>query len=194
MTMLLEKEAQRDIQLLRQAWENKSTFALLPEKTGVDHEWIEKGLSLLPDELKNGHFVLLTSGTTGAPKLVIGQRQRSEKLAATVRRMWLARCRVWPRPHISQPGGAASKVVVSRIVLVFVIPNRAKRGRTTRTGTRPKRMRKLQKFSCKLVHRKRGRAGFLCNNNKCETKPRLCGLNGIHFLEQWDDRAVFFQG
>jgi acyl-CoA synthetase (AMP-forming)/AMP-acid ligase II len=87
MMMLLEKEAQRDIRLLRQAWENKPTFALLPEKTGVDHEWMEKGLALLPDELKSGHFVLLTSGTTGAPKLVIGQRQRSEKLAATLHRL-----------------------------------------------------------------------------------------------------------
>jgi acyl-CoA synthetase (AMP-forming)/AMP-acid ligase II len=85
--MLLEKEAQRDIQLLRQAWKDEPTFAFLPEKTGVDHEWIEKGLSLLPDEMKNGHFVLLTSGTTGAPKLVIGQRQRSEKLAATLHRL-----------------------------------------------------------------------------------------------------------
>src|ERR1039457_1749344 len=87
MTMLLEKEAQRDIQLLRRAWENKSTFAFLPEKTGVGHEWIEKSLSVLPDGLKNGHFVLLTSGTTGTPKLVIGQRQRSENLAATLHRL-----------------------------------------------------------------------------------------------------------
>ena len=87
MTTLLEKEAQRDIQLLRRAWENKSTFAFLTEKTGVGHEWIEKSLSLLPDEMKNGHFVLLTSGTTGAPKLVIGQRQRSEKLAATLHQL-----------------------------------------------------------------------------------------------------------
>jgi acyl-CoA synthetase (AMP-forming)/AMP-acid ligase II len=87
MMMLMEKEAQRDIQLLRQAWKDGPTFALLPEKTGVDHEWIENGLSLLPDEMKNGHFVLLTSGTTGAPKLVIGQRQRSEKLAATLHRL-----------------------------------------------------------------------------------------------------------
>ena len=87
MTMLLEREAQRDIQLLRQAWENKATFAFLPEKTGVGHEWIEEGLSLLPEELKSGHFVLLTSGTTGAPKLVIGQRERSEKLAAVLHRL-----------------------------------------------------------------------------------------------------------
>jgi acyl-CoA synthetase (AMP-forming)/AMP-acid ligase II len=87
MRILLETEIQQEIQLLRQAWENQSTFAFLPEKTSVTHEWIEKGLALLPDELKNGHFVLLTSGTTGAPKLVIGQRQRSEKLAATLHRI-----------------------------------------------------------------------------------------------------------
>jgi len=63
-----------------------------------------------------------------------------------------------------------------------------------RTETRPKIMGKLQKFSCKAAHRKRGRAGFLCSNNKCETRPWLCGLNGTRFLELWDDRAIFFQG
>jgi long-chain acyl-CoA synthetase len=84
MMMLLEQEAQRDIQRLRRAWENKATFAFLPEKTGVDQGWIEKNLSLLPDSLQNGHFILLTSGTTGAPKLVIGQRERSEQLAGVL--------------------------------------------------------------------------------------------------------------
>jgi len=87
MTMLLEHEAQRDIELLRRAWESKPTFAFLPEKTGVGREWIENGLSLLPEALKHGHFVLLTSGTTGAPKLVVGQRQRAEQLAATLHRL-----------------------------------------------------------------------------------------------------------
>jgi len=84
MTILLETEVQREIQRLHCAWEKKSTFALVPEKSGVKNEWIEKGLALLPEELKNGHFVLLTSGTTGAPKLIIGQRQRSEKLAVVL--------------------------------------------------------------------------------------------------------------
>jgi acyl-coenzyme A synthetase/AMP-(fatty) acid ligase len=87
MMTLLENEAQRDIQLLRQAWDNKPTFAFLPDKTGVDAAWIEKNLSLLPEALQNGHFVLLTSGTTGTPKLVIGQRQRSEQLAATLHQL-----------------------------------------------------------------------------------------------------------
>jgi acyl-CoA synthetase (AMP-forming)/AMP-acid ligase II len=84
MTILLETEVQREIQRLHRAWEDNPTFALVPEKSGVKNEWIEKGLALLPDELKNGHFVLLTSGTTGAPKLIVGQRQRSEKLATVL--------------------------------------------------------------------------------------------------------------
>jgi hypothetical protein len=54
-------------------------------------------------------------------------------------------------------------------------------------------MRKLQKFTGKPARRKRGRAGLVCGN-KCETNPRLCGPNGIRFLELWDDRAIFFQG
>lgn len=84
MMTLLEQDVQRDIQLLHSAWENKATFVFLPKKLSLDNEWLQTSLSLLPDSLLTGHFVLLTSGTTGAPKLVIGRRERSEQLAAVL--------------------------------------------------------------------------------------------------------------
>jgi acyl-CoA synthetase (AMP-forming)/AMP-acid ligase II len=86
MTTLSELEVQGDCQRLRQCWETSATFAFLPEKLSVDRGWIEQGLSRLPDSMRQGHYVLLTSGTTGAPKLVVGQRARSEQLAAMLHR------------------------------------------------------------------------------------------------------------
>lgn len=50
-------------------------------------------LEQLPDPLRRDHFALLTSGSTGQPKLVIGARSRAERLAAvlhTVQRNELA--------------------------------------------------------------------------------------------------------
>ena len=86
MTTLSEQQVQRDPRVLREAWETPATFALLPAKMSVDSKWIANGLALLPDELQQGHYVLLTSGTTGTPKLVVGRRERSEKLAAILHR------------------------------------------------------------------------------------------------------------
>lgn len=84
MRWLAEPEVLRKIEVLSTAWEDEPTFLLLPEKAGVERAWMEKALSQVPKELETGHYALLTSGTTGAPKLVIGERQRSERLAATL--------------------------------------------------------------------------------------------------------------
>ena len=86
-TVLSEPDVQSDIGLLRQAWEGPATFVFLPAKSGVDREWLEQGLASLPEELRAGHYVLLTSGTTGAPKLIIGRRERSERLAAVLHQL-----------------------------------------------------------------------------------------------------------
>ncbi len=84
MTCLWEQEVQQEPQRLPRAWEDDATFVFLPNKTGVDLDWIHGALSQLPAELQTGHYALLTSGTTGAPKLVVGQRQRSENLAGVL--------------------------------------------------------------------------------------------------------------
>jgi len=79
--ILYEHEVTRDIGVLDQAWNDKSTFAFVPDKGGVPNIWIAKILARLPEPYREEHFALLTSGSTGRPKLVFGQRQRTTNLA-----------------------------------------------------------------------------------------------------------------
>ena len=81
MIFLHEQNVHHDPSRLSTAWADSETFALLPEKLSVSDEWLEQSLALVPQELHRDHFVMLTSGTTGQPKLIVGNRGRSEKLA-----------------------------------------------------------------------------------------------------------------
>lgn len=81
MQILTEGPAFNDIQLLSDAWDSKQTFAFIPDKRGVDTDFIQESLDSLPEEIREGHFLLLTSGSTGKPKLIVGQKKRSEALA-----------------------------------------------------------------------------------------------------------------
>jgi acyl-CoA synthetase (AMP-forming)/AMP-acid ligase II len=80
MIILREQEVHQRPALLAAAWSEASTFALLPEKLGGNKEWMEQSLALVERALPDAHFVMLTSGTTGQPKLIVGNRERSEKL------------------------------------------------------------------------------------------------------------------
>jgi len=79
--ILFESEVQKNIVILNNAWDGDSTFTFLPEKSGISMSWIEQGLVSIPDKMHKGHFVLLTSGSTGLPKMVIGKKSRAEDLA-----------------------------------------------------------------------------------------------------------------
>lgn len=82
MSVLFEQEIQSDIKRLDDAWAIPDSFAVAPEKRGADTGgWVEHALDQLPDPLRVDHFALLTSGSTGQPKLVVGARRRAEKLA-----------------------------------------------------------------------------------------------------------------
>ena len=84
MRLLTDKQADELPAQIAQAWEDPETFALVPEKSGGARDWIEAALRGLPAEHQRGRFVLLTSGSTGEPKLIVGSRQRSEQLARTL--------------------------------------------------------------------------------------------------------------
>ena len=84
MKLLRERQAQEDTALLDAAWSAPETFVLLPEKLGVTDEWLAAAGACLPAALRADHFAMLTSGTTGKPKLVLGNRVRSERLAAVL--------------------------------------------------------------------------------------------------------------
>ena len=81
MKVLRETTVRADPAALADAWTASSTFALLPDKTAVDDGWLASALASLPAWARQDHFVMLTSGTTGAPKLVVGSRMRAEELA-----------------------------------------------------------------------------------------------------------------
>jgi acyl-CoA synthetase (AMP-forming)/AMP-acid ligase II len=63
------------------AWAAAPTFAVLPARPPVGEDWVAAALDRLPAEARTGHFALLTSGSTGEPKLIVGERERSERLA-----------------------------------------------------------------------------------------------------------------
>lgn len=70
-----------DLDALAAAWAEPQTFAWVPRRGGVDEAWLRRRLALLPSEHRADRFVLLTSGSTGLPKLVIGDRRRTEAMA-----------------------------------------------------------------------------------------------------------------
>jgi acyl-CoA synthetase (AMP-forming)/AMP-acid ligase II len=78
--ILNETHGADDASLLDEHWRSPSTFVYLPEKTSVSPEWLERAVALFPGDLQQDHFALLTSGSTGEPKLVIGARGRAEAL------------------------------------------------------------------------------------------------------------------
>ena len=69
-----------DIDALNAAWEQKTTFAYAAKRSGVSEDWIKAQLKSLPTDFHEDRFILFTSGSTGEPKLIIGNKKRSEQL------------------------------------------------------------------------------------------------------------------
>ncbi len=69
------------------AWDAEESFTFLPSKATVGPEWVAEIFRQLPDEMMTGHFALLTSGSTGLPKLVVGRKDRTERLAGLLDRL-----------------------------------------------------------------------------------------------------------
>lgn len=84
MKVLRENEVREDIAILHKAWVASESFVLLPEKISVSEKWLMSALTCVPEGMRQGHFIMLTSGTTGTPKLVIGNRVRSELLTTVL--------------------------------------------------------------------------------------------------------------
>ncbi|MBK8481476.1 MAG: AMP-binding protein [Proteobacteria bacterium] len=80
-SILFDDEVEADLGRLDRAWRADDSFCFVPRKCPVALSWIEAALERLPGPLQRGHFALLTSGSTGAPKLVVGARSRAEGLA-----------------------------------------------------------------------------------------------------------------
>jgi acyl-CoA synthetase (AMP-forming)/AMP-acid ligase II len=87
MFTLTESDALRDPERLHQAWTRPETFAFLSEKNEAVADWVRRSMSLLPPELHENHFALLTSGSTGQPKIIVGPRRRSEALVEVLHKL-----------------------------------------------------------------------------------------------------------
>jgi acyl-CoA synthetase (AMP-forming)/AMP-acid ligase II len=81
MKILIDREGDAGSRDLAAAWAEPATFAFLPAKSGHRESWSAAALARVPEALAEGHFALLSSGSTGEPKLVVGSRSRSEALA-----------------------------------------------------------------------------------------------------------------
>ncbi|MDC1286924.1 acyl--CoA ligase [Gammaproteobacteria bacterium] len=81
MKILFESEVRAEPGRLDRAWSNPESFVLLPDKSVLTAETVTARCAGIPDTYRQGHFILLTSGSTGEPKLVIGERGRAEALA-----------------------------------------------------------------------------------------------------------------
>ena len=77
--IVYEREVTFETTALRECWSGSSTFILCPDK-GVDPAWMIRAVNLIPPDYRQGCFGLLTSGSTGEPKLILGNKARSEKL------------------------------------------------------------------------------------------------------------------
>jgi len=83
MRLYRESEA-RDRAFLESVWRDDESFALLPDKLPEDGAFLSAYLKALPAELERCCFALLTSGSTGLPKLIVGQKSRAAALARTL--------------------------------------------------------------------------------------------------------------
>jgi acyl-CoA synthetase (AMP-forming)/AMP-acid ligase II len=83
LSVLLEEPAY-GVSTLEEHWDRAGTFAYLPQKSPVSREWVQEALGSLPEPYREDHFCLLTSGSTGSPKLVIGRKDRAECLAGVL--------------------------------------------------------------------------------------------------------------
>jgi long-chain acyl-CoA synthetase len=81
MIALREQDVHANPARLASAWADPASFLLVPEKMGSAEGWIGAALAKVPAEFARNHFVMLTSGSTGLPKLIIGRRDRAERLA-----------------------------------------------------------------------------------------------------------------
>jgi acyl-CoA synthetase (AMP-forming)/AMP-acid ligase II len=67
------------IDALDAAWSQRRSFVI--DASGIAFAPTSDVLSLLPEHLMEDHFVLMTSGSTGLPRAIVGSKQRAEQLA-----------------------------------------------------------------------------------------------------------------
>lgn len=79
-----EARARANLNFLRDLWSGAGTFALVPDHLPAGQHWLCESLALISPYYRTGHFILMTSGSTGQPKLVVAKKSRAEKLVEII--------------------------------------------------------------------------------------------------------------
>ncbi len=69
---------------LAAAWSSDRSVVLAPTRRGVNPAWFRDALDRLPAALAHDHVALLTSGSTGTPRLVVGTKSRARAMASCI--------------------------------------------------------------------------------------------------------------
>jgi acyl-CoA synthetase (AMP-forming)/AMP-acid ligase II len=79
-----EAEVRANTSLLGELWAESPTFAVVPTNLSLTEDWLRSSVALLPAEYRSGHFILMTSGSTGQPKLIVAKKARAERLVEVI--------------------------------------------------------------------------------------------------------------
>ena len=74
--IIYEHETKADTLPLEACWSGSPTFIFIPDKSGVSSTWLDHVVELVPPEFGKDCFGILTSGSTGEPKLILGNKTR----------------------------------------------------------------------------------------------------------------------
>ena len=81
MNIIIDNQSADTISAIDRAWRDPASFLLLPGRYESRIGEFGKHFEQLPAAFRRDHFVLTTSGSTGEPRLVVGEKTRSERLA-----------------------------------------------------------------------------------------------------------------
>jgi long-chain acyl-CoA synthetase len=84
--LLIGHDPAESVNDLERHWSLRRTFVYVHERALAAAPWLCSFPEQLPTPYRQDHFCLLTSGSTGAPKLVIGRKQNSEELVRVLHR------------------------------------------------------------------------------------------------------------
>lgn len=84
--VIRESEIRSNFRALDIRWRSAETFAILPSNLPLSDEWLDDALHRLPQAFYTKHFLLLTSGSTGQPKIIVASRERAEHLVEVIHR------------------------------------------------------------------------------------------------------------
>jgi acyl-CoA synthetase (AMP-forming)/AMP-acid ligase II len=79
---VLDPDRMETTDLIR-AWRAPESLFVVPSKI-PDPAWLARAVKTIPETFRVHHFALLTSGSTGLPKIVLGRKKSAESMALAI--------------------------------------------------------------------------------------------------------------